>query len=226
MVTRNEATRYLEPCLESLTKIVDDVVIMDDRSTDDTIDICKAHGATVTSRPAGVPSFVEDESAFRSAAWRTLRAAAGRHDWILCVDADEMLIARLGEVRRWLDRMATLGEDVDGYSLKVREVFEIRDGVPMIRTDGYWGQITALRFCRWVPDDTFWERTMGCGSVPKRVRIVSQAHSVEMLHYGYARPEDRDAKHRLYTARSGHNISHVRSILTRPTLEPYLGISD
>jgi tetratricopeptide (TPR) repeat protein len=80
LIVRNESA-YIEDCLKSLTGLVDEIVVVDTGSTDDTVE--KAH-----QFPVKLHSFEwrQDFSAARNYA---LDRATG--DWILYIDADERL---------------------------------------------------------------------------------------------------------------------------------------
>ena len=71
----------LARCLRSVAGLVDRIVIGDTGSTDDTLSIAKDYGAEVISVPW------EDDFARA----RNHVLAAGRSDWVLVLDADEML---------------------------------------------------------------------------------------------------------------------------------------
>lgn len=80
LITHNEAAR-LGRTLEALKGLADEIVIVDSGSTDETPDIARAHGATFIVNapfPGYGPQkrFAED---------------ACRHDWVLNVDADEVV---------------------------------------------------------------------------------------------------------------------------------------
>jgi tetratricopeptide (TPR) repeat protein len=80
LIVRNEAA-FLGGCLDSLKGKVDEVVVVDTGSTDDTPDIAAAKGARLLRF-----EWIDDFAAARNHA---LEAAAG--DWILYIDADERL---------------------------------------------------------------------------------------------------------------------------------------
>ena len=80
LIVRDEAD-HLPGCLASLAGVVDEIVVVDTGSVDDSVAIAEAHGARVLHRP-----WQGDFSAPRNAA---LDAATGR--WILYIDADERL---------------------------------------------------------------------------------------------------------------------------------------
>ncbi|MFT3761529.1 MAG: glycosyltransferase family 2 protein [Pseudoxanthomonas sp.] len=82
VIAFNEADR-IGDCLRSLA-FCDDVVVVDSHSTDATVDIAAALGAQVLAR---------DFDGFRSQ--KDFAAGQARHDWVLCLDADERVTPEL-----------------------------------------------------------------------------------------------------------------------------------
>jgi len=80
LIVRDEA-RYLPDCLASLSNVVDDIVVVDTGSLDDSPAIAAAHGARVYHR-----SWDDDFAAARNAALGHCES-----EWILYIDADERL---------------------------------------------------------------------------------------------------------------------------------------
>lgn len=91
IICRNEEA-VIGDCLASLRGVVDEVVVCDTGSTDRTVDIVRAAGATLVH-------FVwnDDFSAARNAA---LAPATG--EWVLILDADEVVVGEQGEALRAL----------------------------------------------------------------------------------------------------------------------------
>ena len=87
MIVKDEAG-CLPQCLESVRGIADELVIADTGSTDDTVAIARRFGAKVFHIPW------EDD--FASARNRTIAAASG--DWLLHMDADELLDPEVPEI--------------------------------------------------------------------------------------------------------------------------------
>jgi tetratricopeptide (TPR) repeat protein len=83
LVARNEA-EFLPECLESVKGVVDEIILVDTGSTDNTLDIARRYGAKVLTC-----EWHDDFSAPRNLA---LQHATG--DWILVLDADEHLSPR------------------------------------------------------------------------------------------------------------------------------------
>jgi tetratricopeptide (TPR) repeat protein len=84
MIVRNEAAN-LPACLTSVKDVVDELIVLDTGSTDETVTIAQSFGAQV-------PHFAwcNDFSAARNA---SLKYATG--DWILVLDADERLVPEI-----------------------------------------------------------------------------------------------------------------------------------
>jgi len=93
MIVKNESERLPE-CLASVKPIVDEIVVVDTGSSDDTVEVARSQGArTVTY------DWCDDFSAARN---ESLRHATG--DWILMLDADEVIAeSDLPRVRVFVD---------------------------------------------------------------------------------------------------------------------------
>jgi glycosyltransferase involved in cell wall biosynthesis len=92
VITRNEA-HNLEDCLTSLKDWVDEIIVVDSHSSDDTVAIAQRHGAKVF-QPEGWPGFGPQKN-------RALDQASC--DWVLSVDADERVSPALAvEIRQVL----------------------------------------------------------------------------------------------------------------------------
>lgn len=82
LITRNAAAQ-LEPCLASLG-FTDEILVVDSGSTDATCEIAARHGARVLQ---------QDWLGYGRQKRYAVRNA--RHDWVLCVDADERVSPEL-----------------------------------------------------------------------------------------------------------------------------------
>jgi len=106
---RNEA-RNLPRCLDSLAEF-EEVYVIDSQSTDETVAMAQSHGAKVAQfrYAGGWPKK-------RQWAMDTLPLAG---DWILLLDADEVLTPELiAEIRRALQN-----SDIDGYFIRLQMYF-------------------------------------------------------------------------------------------------------
>lgn len=224
--TRNEADRYLIDSIEWHAGICDAIHVFDDKSTDGTPTLAEAAGAHVDVRGDRQPSFTDHEGEFRQAAWQSLEKAfrPSYEDWVLCFDADEMYLHPLRDERASLERLVQVAriEGVHSWKLRVDEIYEVDNVGFWRRTDGYWGDISAIRFLQYRGLGHFANRKLGCGSVPTyAVQDPGDArrYPQAIRHYGYALPSDRKDKYERYRGMPGHNPKHIESILGTPELE-------
>jgi glycosyltransferase involved in cell wall biosynthesis len=99
IITRDEADR-IDACLASLA-FCDEIVVVDSGSTDATRELAAARGARVLQRAF---------DGYRSQKEFAVRSA--RHDWVLCVDADERVGQRLRDA---IEQARARGFSEDGY---------------------------------------------------------------------------------------------------------------
>ncbi len=88
MIVKNEA-EWLANCLDSIQEFVDEIIIVDTGSTDQTRDIAKTYGAKVIST-----EWKDDFSMARNSS-----LAHANTDWILYMDADEVFTGNGNELR-------------------------------------------------------------------------------------------------------------------------------
>ncbi|MFB5269916.1 glycosyltransferase [Paenibacillus enshidis] len=104
MIVKNEE-KYLPKCLSSVQRIVDEIIIVDTGSTDDTVSIAKAFGAKVIQMPW--------QDSFADARNRSIEEATG--DWILWLDADEeMDVDESDKLKELLTRDAVREQRIEG----------------------------------------------------------------------------------------------------------------
>jgi len=104
MIVKDEA-QNIRRCLESVTGAVDEIIVVDTGSTDESCQIAGEYGALVHLFP-----WNENFSDARNA---SLELATG--DWVLFLDADEELA---GESKEALRRL-TADDNVEGYFVKI-----------------------------------------------------------------------------------------------------------
>lgn len=102
LATRNEA-QNIGPCLDSVKKIADEIVVVDEGSTDETREIAKKYGARVFK--------AKHEPIFHATKQKALNKATG--DWILQLDADERVTKELAKEIRGVINMSD--EEIASY---------------------------------------------------------------------------------------------------------------
>lgn len=108
LIVHNEEV-HLDACLASVREIADEIIVLDDGSTDATASIAKRHGALVSIRP------FDDFGRQKQAA---LELATGT--WILSVDADERVTPTLA---RDIARVIRRDDAADGYWVRRTMVY-------------------------------------------------------------------------------------------------------
>ena len=114
ILTFNEE-QHLSRCIASLAGVVSEVVVVDCFSADSTLDIARAHGAHIIQK-----KWVNHANQFN---WALTQLAADT-DWVLRIDADEVLSPELLEEIR--ARLSRVSHDVDGVYCSRRMTFQGR----------------------------------------------------------------------------------------------------
>jgi glycosyltransferase involved in cell wall biosynthesis len=88
LLCKNEEKRWLTKYLQQMEVLCDELVVLDDKSTDRTIDLCFMYGANIHSSYESM--FDIDESELRKRLWNLCAKKARENDWIIILDADEL----------------------------------------------------------------------------------------------------------------------------------------
>jgi glycosyltransferase involved in cell wall biosynthesis len=200
-------------CLKSLQAVVDEVIVYDDHSTDNTVAIAKEYGAVVISEnyttDSGWPEYEIREHLLKEA-----RSRDATH--ILSLDADEALTPNFAKVAR--GHLTTL-EPGDTLSLRWITLWknESRE-----RVDGVFKSLYKdFAFC----DDYISHHQyafLGVGRVPKTTKGTEHTVPIELggiLHFQYATWEKAQMKQAWYRCsellkgeKSARRINNMYSI--------------
>ncbi len=224
MQVRNEATRYLTLVLNDLSAYVDEIVVVDDGSTDNTVEICRSYEKVVSVGTSPTSLYAVNEAALKLRLFR--RTVATRPDWILAIDADEVMENRFKSVVRGMMNQ----EEVDWYGFRF---YHFWGDMIHYRIDKLWApKEYGPRLFRYIPNvDYHWHlQALHGGSVPMNLASdFPGAHSdIRVKHYGYAgSPEERMRKYQFYVSRDPDSRfcprSHYDSILDpRPVLQEWV----
>lgn len=194
MVVKNESNRYLEKVLNSIKDSVDDILIIDDASTDNTVQICedclKGYPHTIIKNEK---SLFSHEYKLRKKQWKeTLKLNPG---WILSLDADEVLEQSFNEKLKYLISI----DNIDVYNFRLFDMWNETE----YRDDQYWrahnSHMTFL--IRYQPNFKykFKHTNQHCGRLPKNLHELENANvDVKIKHYGWAKESDRKNKYERY----------------------------
>ncbi len=171
MIVKNEA-RCLARCLASIRSIVDEIILVDTGSTDNTVDIARTFDAKISRF-----EWVNDFSAARN---YSLSRATG--DWILVLDADEHAGGALGvEIREFIRRPPAIGR------LKIISDFR-RHGVEL-RSQSFVSRL--------FPRDVRWQGRIHEQVVSALPRVNLKS---ELWHDGYLETKKSDRNIQLLRA--------------------------
>jgi glycosyltransferase involved in cell wall biosynthesis len=176
LITRNEAAR-IRTCLESV-RWVDEIVVVDQHSRDDTAAICRAYGARVIEREMRA-GFGEQKN---------FAVAQARHPWILSLDADEEVTPAL---RRAIEAAVAAPGACVGFRIP--------------RLTSYLGRF--IRHCGWYPSPVLRLFRRGHGRftdalVHEEVQVDGPVGALgeDLLHRSYDSVADHVRKLLVYTA--------------------------
>ena len=210
LIVRNEAERYLRPCIQHLQDFCDTIRVLDDGSDDGTFEILADMGIEVRLNDG--PSFFQHEGQARQKLlnWTLL----AKPDFVLAIDADEFISD--GRALR-----ARLDKNIAVQRICMMEVWGYDASGITIRTDGGWAP-HPVPILWTVPQqlDSRWRiqnRALACGREPIAVRSLSGRFcGVDILHFGWAREEERQARYERYAVHDGgkfHRNAHIESIM-------------
>lgn len=165
MIARNEQ-RFLPDCLRLAAPAVDEIVLVDTGSTDDTIAIAESFGAKVLHR-----AWDDDFSAPRNLG---LQHATG--DWILVLDADEFL---LGDAAAQI-RELVQDPKVAGYHLRFTNAYSGGKtlGVMMVRL---FRNLPGVEYRNFIHE----QMTPSLTRIGAEHGLMLSSCEVEVLHQGY-----------------------------------------
>ncbi|MNW54666.1 Glycosyl transferase family 2 [compost metagenome] len=194
MVVKNEGCRFLRTVLQEHRKYIDEAVIIDDGSTDDTADICREvlQGIPLHLVRNSVSRF-SNESELRKQQWDEV--VKTNPEWILSLDADEMFEARFAQ-----DIELLLREDnCDLFCFRLYDFWDDNH----YRDDIYWRSHQSYRpfLLRYREDFPYvWnDSPQHCGRLPENIfELPHQLSNLRLKHLGWSRPEYRLDKYLRY----------------------------
>jgi glycosyltransferase involved in cell wall biosynthesis len=221
---RNEADRFLRSALSAWWEFADDIIILDDASTDDSREICKDAGANVISAEMEEVAWGK-EALTRAKLFNVALNAANEGDYIFFLDAD-MVPAR--NPRRL---MAT---EADAVAFVLYDLWAYDDSRLYFRNDTFWqGHLNPRVWMIQKPEipEEGWswnDRGIHCGHLPLNLRssrIASAPLDYGILHYAYLTSSLRAEKSSQYLSVRSQlttfEVAHATSIMDEvPQISP------
>mgnify|MGYP003414643337 CR=1 FL=1 len=194
MVVKNEANRYLKQVLLSVKPFIAHAVIVDDASTDNTVEVCREILFPIPlTLVINASSKFSNEVELRKQQWEeTIKTDP---EWILSLDADEVFEDKFKDnIKPLLAK-----SKVDVYYFRLYDFWD----QDHYREDRFWMAHLYYRpyLVRYKKNVKYeWEEVpQHCGRFPKTIFQFTMATSpLRLKHYGWATEEDRKAKHERY----------------------------
>jgi len=183
MLVKNEEHRYLREVLQDLLHYVDEIVILDDGSTDKTLTICNSFKG-VFAQTLGISLWKTNEKLARETLYKI--TIERNPDFILATDADELFEDRFKqEVRQMMK------QSFNWYSFNWYH-FWTPDSYSRISKSSMKSLRRLFRYC----PQKYFSFPIGphhCGSTPEWVRFNDQGKEtdIRVKHLGFIRKEDR-----------------------------------
>lgn len=223
MLVRNEGQRYLKQCLDSLSGFVDELVVWDDASTDNTAEICCSYSILRAMGRSANSIFWQNESALRQQLLDlTLETAP---QWIMAIDADEIFEDKAKKVMH-----ALLKGDHNWVAFPF---YDFWGSTSHYRVDGLWNpkgryMPMVFRINSRQQHYVFPQQRLHCGRLPLgAVTGKGLKVNLRLKHFGWANSEEHRKKYLRYIEADPDGkhspLSHYHSILlSKPSLKKWL----
>jgi glycosyltransferase involved in cell wall biosynthesis len=227
LLVRNEADRWLTEFLESYSILCDKIVVLNDASTDNTVEICSRYTDIIYDTTEH--TFIKNESVLRKTLWDKCCNNTKLGDWIAIFDADELIHkANAKYLNEFVDFGMLENAKLDLIALRLFDMWNDKQ----YRSDDLWNAHTrAFPFlARYIEKDlTFSNSPIHCGRFPTKVLNYTCGilENVYVKHMGWSTEKDRLNKFKRYMDVDPDGVygslEQYKSILDKnPKLEDFL----
>lgn len=230
MLVRNESGRYLEKVLEQMRTVCDKIIVLDDASTDDTVEICLRY---ISECREGFKIHISEQSLWetdelrqRKLLWDMACDCAKQGDWILCLDADET-IANIDQLPRMIAIVEATSNRYDSIAFPLYDMWDETH----YRDDELWNAHSRpwVMCVRYDPDREYiWRETpLHCGRFPLNAAEYAAITNLKIQHWGWSRENDRIEKYNRYMrsdpeGKSGSLFQYASILDKDPVLKEFM----
>lgn len=188
-----DCANILQKSLVSTSKFADEIVIFDDNSTDDTVQVAKSFKKVVH-----VEEKKDKFDELKDRRELLLIAKSRNPDWIIIIDGDEILEDKF--TRTHIEKlMHPTNPHTKSYGMHWYTYFL---GETHWRTDGTFGNMRGCRLFKNEPHQFIAEggfKGLHCGTIPPFPPENVQWTNTRIKHYGYSSPEECKRKFFFYS---------------------------
>lgn len=201
IIAKNEADRIART-IASVTGLASEVVVIDSGSTDDTVAIAEQAGARVIYN--AWPGFGQQ---------KRFGEEQCRHDWLLNLDADEVLSAELADEMRAL--FAAGAPPLAVYGMRVSIVYPGWSRPRLFARDHYCLRLYDRQRCRF-KDSTLYDSVDPGGLEVGRLAGVLHHHSVRSLDDLARKSDERATYNALHSKPKPRAVLVLRAVTELP----------
>ena len=170
---------HLERFLKWNNPLYDNFVVLDDRSTDDSVEFIKPHASLLIEN--NMNSF-RSELQNKGLLLNSAKEAFPDTDWFLWLDADELLLEDRTRIDSLLAKASSA--DFDGIELPLVNLWRSEH---FYRIDSGFNEVKNVRFWRNKTDLNFSKKTGLHGLLhPLEIKKVLEMDELKVLHFGFS----------------------------------------
>lgn len=219
-VIKNRVGKMLEEWLEHTYSYSDKMVILDNDSTDGTLDVIKSFPDKenkIVLIPNVKLDFTINEAEIRAMLWESVKKKAEVDDWVMMVDSDEFMEKSFIEEKNKLLRYMA-HNDYDLAYFKFCDMWSMDE----YRVDGLWSPFFPRIFK--FKNESWGTVSEGLhlSNIPKYALQSKNIYTSQyrVKHYSIHTPELRKEKYDYYIKKStGVNLLHANTIMNKAQLK-------